>query len=147
RHTRSKRDWSSDVCSSDLRSFIASEKNPIRSSRVPTDSKENALVGSNFATTIASCDRGSYTIPAPPGRVYTNISPCEPGKLMPAGDSGLIRPFFSRCGSASSANNTGCCGGQASWALVYWRTTAIGPTTRRLCNSIQHPYPNIEMLL
>src|SRR5690606_40109867 len=55
RHTRFSRDWSSDVCSSDLHSRGSSSGQGIRRSRalVPTTSPHPAIASSRVSTTTA----------------------------------------------------------------------------------------------
>src|SRR5699024_11680117 len=50
RHTRSKRDWSSDVCSSDLRSPLRTKANRLASSRLGANTSSPMLSQSGSCT-------------------------------------------------------------------------------------------------
>src|SRR5216684_5088385 len=79
RHTRCSRDWSSDVCSSDLVSFATVNRWEAGRTRM---SARASLALAEFEAEIAAHDRGSATAPepaAPPGPTTA------PGPVTPPG--------------------------------------------------------------
>src|SRR5699024_11550039 len=86
-HTRSKRDWSSDVCSSDLAAFVSTASGAVYGSPTPTPSPatfeeliEDARSGYSQASSMVSA-----SLDAVVSSVSSVVSPTNPAQAQEIG--------------------------------------------------------------
>src|SRR5699024_5609207 len=87
RHTRSKRDWSSDVCSSDLRGTSSAHQNPfIAIKRTDTNENQGEVYGFSLVYSgnfLAQVEVDHYEVT----RVQMGINPFDFNWLLENGES------------------------------------------------------------